>query len=112
EGSLALAGSSPLRQVLADVSRFETARFAPVRVPVRTVGAARASALSASHVLEPVGDLRVLVPLGLGKVRSLAIQQEPPDEDHQPSQIVLVQRAYLPDERPVDRHPLLLYTCT
>src|SRR5687767_1409723 len=57
---------------LPNVSRAHPAFLAPVRVPIGAVGAARASALAAAHVLEAIGN-RPLVSPGLRAVEVGAV---------------------------------------
>src|SRR5205085_9480549 len=60
-----LGGASILRERLSDVPGAHPSVFAPVRVPIRPVGAAGASGASAAHGLEAVCHLPVLRRLGL-----------------------------------------------
>ena len=92
-------------QRLADVAGFRAAPVAPVCVPVRPVGAGRASGLPAHDLLLTVGDFaRSLV---LGELRRIpSLDQEAADEDEESPEVVLVERAKLTDKAAFYRHVL------
>jgi len=93
-----------LRQLFPDVARAKAPVLTPVRVPVRPVGTARASVLATLDRFQPVGDFRLLGRAFRVETGTVAVKEQPSDEDHQASKVVLVEAADGTDELSFDRH--------
>jgi hypothetical protein len=93
-----------LGEVLADVPGSETPVLSPVRVPIGAVRATGAPILAASNRLEPVRHLPVPGGLLGRKALAVAVQQEPTNENHEPSKVVLIESPDGADKVPVYRH--------
>lgn len=98
--------SRDLRKLLPDVPRSKLPAFPPVRVPVGSVGAPPAGRPAASDHLLAEGDLPPASGIGeaAAQIGSQAGDQQPPGEDEQPSEVVLVEGSHLSDHLPVQRH--------